>query len=48
VLDFESQAIPRSNAVVVGTLVTALAVWAMLSDVSVRERIRMRLHMRHH
>lgn len=48
VLDFESQAIPRSNAVIVGMLVTALAVWAMLSDVSLRERLRSRLHLKHH
>jgi hypothetical protein len=48
VLDFERHSIARSNAVIVGTLVTALAVWAMLSDVRLRERIRLRLHLRHH
>ena len=48
VLGFENQSTPRSNAVIVGLLVTSLAAWAMLEDVGFRERMRTRLHMRRH
>jgi hypothetical protein len=39
VLDFAAQPTATSNAVVVGVLVAAFALWAMLSDQAVRERL---------
>jgi hypothetical protein len=39
VLDFATQVTPTSNASVVGVLVTALALWAMLSNPALRERL---------
>jgi hypothetical protein len=39
VLDFATQSTPTSNAVIVGVLVAALALWAMLMDTTVRERL---------
>lgn len=36
---FASQATPTTNAVIVGVLVAALALWAMLMDGTVRERL---------
>jgi hypothetical protein len=39
VLDFATQSTPTSNAAIVGVLVAALALWAMLSDQMVRERL---------
>lgn len=38
-LDFATQAKATTNAVIVGVFVAALAVWAMLSDQTVRERL---------
>ena len=42
VLNFQGQSDPTSNAVVVGVLVAAFALWAMLTDTAVRERMRTR------
>jgi hypothetical protein len=39
VLDFATQSTPTSNAVIVGVLVAGLALWAMLMDTTVRERL---------
>jgi SPW repeat len=36
-LDYSDQAGPTTNAVVVGLLVTALAVWAMLMDTAIQK-----------
>jgi hypothetical protein len=38
-LNFAAQDTPTSNAVIVGVLVGALALWAMLSDPTLRERL---------
>jgi hypothetical protein len=38
-LNFATQETPTTNAVVVGVLVGALALWAMLSDPALRERL---------
>ncbi|HVY82142.1 MAG TPA: SPW repeat protein [Steroidobacteraceae bacterium] len=38
-LDFSAQEGPTTNAVIVGVIVGALALWAMLSDPSLRERL---------
>jgi hypothetical protein len=38
-LDFATQPTPTSNAGIVGVLVAALALWAMLSDQAVRDRV---------
>jgi SPW repeat len=47
VLGFENQTDPRTNAAIVGLLVVALAIWAMLEDDRVRERLHMRSHAKH-
>jgi hypothetical protein len=39
VFEFAAQQTPTSNAVIVGVLVAALALWAMLSDATIRERL---------
>jgi hypothetical protein len=39
VLDFSAQEGPTTNAVIVGVIVGALALWAMLSDPSLRQRL---------
>lgn len=44
--DFATQSRPMSNAVVVGVLVAAFALWAMLSDESFRQRFSNRLQMK--
>ena len=36
-LGYSDQALPTTNAVVVGLLVTALAVWAMLKDTAIQK-----------
>jgi hypothetical protein len=41
-LEFVAQATARSNAVGVGVLVAALALWAMVSDPAFRERVLQR------
>jgi len=38
-LDFTAQSNPISNAVIVGVLVAVLALWAMLSEPTIRERL---------
>jgi hypothetical protein len=38
-LDFTAQSNPTSNAVIVGVLVAVLALWAMLSEPTIRERL---------
>jgi hypothetical protein len=38
-LNFAAQSTPTSNAVIVGILVAAFALWAMLMDTTVRERL---------
>ena len=39
VLDFSSQSDPTSNATVVGVLVAVLALWAMLGEQTIRDRL---------
>jgi hypothetical protein len=45
VLGFEGQSQPTSNAVIVGLLVAAFALWAMLADTTMRNRLRLRMRM---
>jgi hypothetical protein len=37
--EFASQSTPTSNAAIVGVLVAALALWAMMSDATIRDRL---------
>jgi hypothetical protein len=37
--EFAAQSTPTSNAVIVGVLVAALALWAMVSEPTIRERL---------
>ena len=39
VLNFATQSTPTSNAAIAGVLVAAFALWAMLMDTTVRERL---------
>jgi hypothetical protein len=39
VLGFAKQSEPTTNAVIVGVLVVAFALWAMLTDTSIRQRL---------
>jgi hypothetical protein len=45
-LEFATQSTPTSNAVIVGVLVAALALWAMMSDATIRGRLSNRQQTR--